>query len=417
MKKILFTFLTPIFLFAQPSSLPPKKKIVFIIVDGISYNQLQLAHTPNLDAIGKQGTFLQAYVGGNEGTYNETPTISAVGYNSLITGTWANKHQVYGNEIKNPNYNYPSIFKIYKDTNPSGTIGVFSSWLDNRTKLVGDNLPQTNSLKVDFSYDGLENDSINFPHDDKSNYMKLIDFSVAMKASETILKDGPDVSWVYLEFSDDMGHAYGNSEYFNAAIKFEDYLVGKIYDAVIQRSASENEDWLFVVTTDHGRKKVDGKDHGGHTDSERSTWIVSNLKFHNSYKDTQIASIVDLLPTMVDFLEVTVPLTIQREWDGQSLFNSPDVTDFRAIIKDQKLYLHWKSQNETDQIVNLYASETNHFFEGDLDNYSLIGKALLNKGVFEIPISKLKIDKVEKGFYKLLLETENTRLNYWIINK
>ena len=32
----------------------------------------------------------------------------------MITGTWANKHNVWGNGIENPNYNYWTIFRFLK---------------------------------------------------------------------------------------------------------------------------------------------------------------------------------------------------------------------------------------------------------------------------------------------------------------
>jgi len=63
-----------------------EKKLVFIIVDGIAADMIPKTSTPNLDAISLKGDFSEAYVGGRKGTYSETPTISAVGYNSLLTG-------------------------------------------------------------------------------------------------------------------------------------------------------------------------------------------------------------------------------------------------------------------------------------------------------------------------------------------
>ena len=40
---------------------------------------------------------------------------------------------------------------------------------------------------------------------------------------------------------------------------FEDRLIGQIYDSVKEREAKYGEDWLFVVTTDHGRTANNGK--------------------------------------------------------------------------------------------------------------------------------------------------------------
>lgn len=89
------------------------KKAIFVIVDGISSDVIEKINTPHLDAIAKVGGYTKAHVGGEKGGYSETPTISAVGYNSLLTGTWVNKHNVWDNDIAAPNYNYQTIFRFF----------------------------------------------------------------------------------------------------------------------------------------------------------------------------------------------------------------------------------------------------------------------------------------------------------------
>ncbi|MFM2250343.1 MAG: hypothetical protein RLZZ358_1270, partial [Bacteroidota bacterium] len=76
--------------------LAQQKKVVFIILDGIPAQDLERVATPNLDQIASQGGYARAYSGGEAGGFSESPTISAVGYNTLLTGTWAHKHQVWG---------------------------------------------------------------------------------------------------------------------------------------------------------------------------------------------------------------------------------------------------------------------------------------------------------------------------------
>src|SRR6476620_12609117 len=119
-----------------------KKKAVFVIVDGIPSDLIEKLPTPALDSIAGRKGYKRAFVGGERGGYTQTPTISAVGYNTVLTGTWVNKHNVWGNygkDIEKPNYNYKSIFRLLKDNDSTKKEAIFSSWLDNRTRLVGEN--------------------------------------------------------------------------------------------------------------------------------------------------------------------------------------------------------------------------------------------------------------------------------------
>ncbi|MGZ5221174.1 MAG: alkaline phosphatase family protein, partial [Chitinophagaceae bacterium] len=147
-------------LFAQKT-----RKAIFIIVDGIPADVIERVNTPAIDAISKTGGYARAYVGGEKGGYTQTPTISAVGYNSLLTGTWVNKHNVWDNDIAAPNYSYRNIFRLFESQYPQKKTAVFSTWLDNRTKLVGSEAKEAGNIQPDFYFDRLELDTITYPHD------------------------------------------------------------------------------------------------------------------------------------------------------------------------------------------------------------------------------------------------------------
>ena len=73
------------------AGLAKDKKAVVIIVDGIPKDVIERLHVPVIYDIAKDGAFGASFVGGEVGMYNQTPTISAVGYNTMLTGVWVNK--------------------------------------------------------------------------------------------------------------------------------------------------------------------------------------------------------------------------------------------------------------------------------------------------------------------------------------
>jgi hypothetical protein len=295
----------------------PRPKAAFIIVDGIPADVIERTATPNLDAIISEGGYTRSYVGGAAGGATESPTVSAVGFMSLITGTWANKHNVRDNEVAAPDYRYWNIFRIAKEHDPVLTTAVFSTWLDNRTRLIGDGLPAAGGVTIDIHADGYELDTERFPPDDKGDYIREIDAVVGAEAARRIMETGPDLSWVYLQHTDDVGHFYGDSPEFTAAVELMDERVGTIWTAIRNRRASHDEDWLLVVTTDHGRDSATGKEHGEHSARERTTWIVTNSgRLNEHFYETP--AVVDILPSLATHLDLGVPEPVRRELDGRS---------------------------------------------------------------------------------------------------
>jgi predicted AlkP superfamily pyrophosphatase or phosphodiesterase len=398
---LLFLCLLPAFGFSQ------KKKVVFIILDGIPASELERVDTPNLDEIAQIGGYARAFTGGKKDGYSQTPTISAVGYNSLLTGTWANKHNVWGNGIEAPNYNYWTIFRFFKETRPDAKTAIFSTWQDNRTKLLGENLPETNYLKLDRFYDGLELDTLTYPHDGAHNYIRDIDEKVAEEAANYLRVEGPDLTWVYLQFTDDMGHKFGKSPELDEAISLADAQVGKIWQTVQYRQREFGEDWLIWITTDHGRKEPDGKDHGGQSDAEREIWMVSNAQNLNDRFHSGQAAMVDILPSLLRFYNLVVTEERENELDGVSLIGPFSISDVELVKKGKMRILTWNSVDRSDK-VKISWSPTDNFSKGGNDVYMLLEEVASASGRYEIPrwISK-------KKFFKILIEGEKNALNVW----
>ena len=389
----------------------PTRKVVFIIVDGIPADVLEKAPTPNIRQLIAAGTYLRAYVGGEQGTYTETPTISAPGYNDLLTGTWAYKHNVWNNAIKAPNYQYKTIFRLLRDQQPNKKIAIFSTWTDNRTKLVGEGMPTTGNLHVDYKFDGYELDTMAYPHDKQSLYTHAIDERVVREAATCLRANGPDLSWIYLEHTDDVGHRFGDSPQQLQAVAYVDEQVGKIREALAYRTKYYQEDWLLVLTTDHGRDAQTGKSHGGQSERERTTWLVLSTPAANAYARRLQPGIVDVLPTVARFMRLALPVAASQELDGVPLLGPVSLAAPRVQLAGDSLRIRWTAIGAAKpEKVKVWLTTTNHFRDGGTDAYTLLKTVPLAQQGLEVSLAK-----VPSTFYKIVLEGEHNTVNRWVV--
>lgn len=293
---------------------PPRKAVV-ILLDGIPADVIERVDTPALDAIAAEGGYARAHVGGEIGGRTETPTVSAPGYMSFLTGTWADKHRVRGNSNLTPNYDHWNLFRIVETADSTRRTAVFSTWLDNRTVLIGEGRPGAGAFRIDHAVDGLELDTVAYPHDPASRHILAIDERVTDAAARHIAEQGPTLSWVYLQHTDDAGHAHGDREPFHEAVRRADAMVGRIWRAVRQREAL-GERWMVVVTTDHGRDAATGRGHGGQSARERTTWIVTNQRPLTPRFMAGESAIVDIAPSVLRHLRMAAPPAVAAGMEG-----------------------------------------------------------------------------------------------------
>jgi hypothetical protein len=91
-----------------------KTKSNFQIADGIPADVIERIDPPSLKADQQTRWLARAYVGGEKDVIHKRQLFQPVGYNSLLTGTWVNKHNVWDNDIAAPNYNYWNIYRFLK---------------------------------------------------------------------------------------------------------------------------------------------------------------------------------------------------------------------------------------------------------------------------------------------------------------
>lgn len=403
-------FMSLLVLLSGCTEQPQTTRALFIIVDGIPADVIERIDPPALKEIASTGGYARAHVGGDRGRYNETPTISAPGYTCLLTGTWANKHNVWDNDIADPNYHYWSIFRTITTANPALTTAVFSTWTDNRTKLVGEGLDATGRIKLSHSFDGLELDTVPYPREEKAGHIRKIDDAVATEAARVVLEQGPDLSWVYLEYTDDIGHQFGDSDEQTQAVLAADEQIGGIWKSIKQREQQYREDWLIVITTDHGRDSVNGRNHGGQSDRERNTWIVTNGKQLNAHFSRN-PGVVDIFPAICRHLGVGIPDKVAQELDGVSFLGEVQVDGFTGERMDDEVVITWSyigdNKEETGEV---FVSTTNNFKNGGTDAYTSVGRVALDAGSFRFPLP-------DSSFAKVIMKTKDQWVNTWIVAK
>ena len=383
------------------------RKAVFIIVDGVPADMIERLHTPAIDEIAARGAYARAYTGGEVGGYSQTPTISAIGYTNLLTATWMNKHNVDGNSDLKPNYNYWTIFRIAKEQPKEFRTALYSSWTDNRTVLLGEGKPETGHLKIDFVCDGYELDTVRFPKREKDLQIFDIDEHVAREAARGIANDAPDLSWVYLWYTDDAGHFEGNGAFFDEYVVKADRQIGQIWEAVRYREEHFDEEWMVVVTTDHGRTE-DGHGHGGQSARERTTWVATNRPVNSHFHSPGLA-ITDIAPSICRFMGFDVPRDVLWEQDGMPFIGQVDIACMGTMPYDDDIVLTWECLNPGAE-VTVWGAADNLFRTGGKDRWIELGRVPASDESFRVEGARMP----DTGFFKFVLSTPSNHLNRWV---
>ena len=100
---------------------------------------------------------------------------------------------------------------------------------------------------------------------------------------------------------------------------------------------------------------------------------------------------------------------IKRELDGVSLLKPVAAVNLIAKIEKETLSVTWKALENQQEKVKIYISTTNLAATKGTDSYTYLGEVELAKESY-----KTTIKGIESNFYKVVLETKTTTLNYWI---
>lgn len=268
------------------SAAEKSKHVLLLGIDGCRFDAMTKANTPNLDKLRDAGIYSPtALILGDR--YKKNDTVSGPGWGSINTGVWADKHNVHDNGFKEPKFDkYPHFFHYVKQGMPTAKTVSIINWTPIAQYIVS---------SADVSIDTKKGTS----------YAEADDDAAVAAIAELAKEDGPTAMMLYLGEVDEAGHAHGfhpTVPQYIAAIEHVDTLVGSVLEAIEKRTG---EQWLIVVTSDHGGA---GKGHGGghnNPDILNSFLIVSGEGAEKGKFEQQVY-IVDAVPTLLTYLDIEI---------------------------------------------------------------------------------------------------------------
>ncbi|MBX7207614.1 MAG: alkaline phosphatase family protein [Verrucomicrobiaceae bacterium] len=256
------------------------RRVLFIGIDGCRADAVQAAmergFAPQMKALGEAGVFTRTcYAGGEKNTPTHQPTVSGPGWSSLLTGVWADRHHVKDNRFLGARFQtYPHFMRRIKETKPAAFCASMADWPPINDFIAdGSRVEQHEFLDVKFT--ATPDSSRHFIDNPEK------DIEVRDVALKTLRAQNPDAMFVYFGSVDEFGHGAVDSRasfspdsslYLNA-ISHVDSHIGELLRAMRARPKFAEEDWLILITTDHGGR---GNSHGGDSDDERNIWLIAH---------------------------------------------------------------------------------------------------------------------------------------------
>ena len=203
--------------------------------------------------------------GVNYPAVNTQDTSTAPGWCSLLTGEWADKTGITGNGITK-SMEYKTIMTTLTEEEIIDSAMFVTSWdghfeTDDATYNLEKAYCEENGLDVSFEYCGGDTASANTVIDNLEQ------------------DDCSDFIFAIYEGTDHAGHTFGfstNNPIYEAGFRLNDVLAYRTLNAIESRDTYETEDWLIIITSDHGGY---GTSHGHESAQERMVFIITNKEF------------------------------------------------------------------------------------------------------------------------------------------
>lgn len=263
-----------------------EKKVLVIGIDGVRPDVLAEVSTPAIDALAAEGAFSGRVI-------TEAQTISGPGWSSMLTGVWPEKHRVTSNDFTGNNYAmYPDFLTRLELIDGDFSTFAVVDWAPLGSEVSGGPL-LSDTIDVKLDFDG---DQIGYQEGDIRSVAAAVRF---------LENQNPDAAFVYIGYPDVAAHdSGGRSQEYYLSIENADVHVGRLVTALRNRPTYEREDWLILVSTDHGHRDAGG--HGGDSPEERTVFYLASGPSVTKGALPRDVNIVDVAVTALTHLGIAI---------------------------------------------------------------------------------------------------------------
>ena len=270
-------------------------KVLLIGIDGVRPDVLAEVATPNIDALAAAGWY-------TDQARTTDPSVSGPSWSSMLTGVWPEKHGVTNNNFTGRNYaTYPSFLTRAEAAHPELATFAALDWVPLAE------LDRVSFAEMEDDPGPVLPDAIDVREvvDGYDLGWAEADGEIAARAARHLSEADPDAMFVYFGNPDETSHRHASigTEY-RDAIALSDTHVGMVVDAMRARPTFADEDWLVLMSTDHGRRPDGG--HGGDSPEEMIIFILASGPATAGWPSPGPAFIVDVAATALAHLGIGI---------------------------------------------------------------------------------------------------------------
>ena len=247
-----------------------EKKAIIIGYDGCRADVLTEVQNKNsaINHLLNAGASINlTYCGGvNYPQKNTQATSTAPGWCSILTGQWADVHGVTANDIPK-SMSAKTLMTTLTEDGIIGSASFITKWAGHFSRKNATYLPE-----VQYCQDHALPVTFNKCKDNEASHEAVM--------AEIDDEACADFLFVIYEHTDSMGHNYGftiNNPGYKEAFVESDVCGYEVIKAIESRETYENEDWLIIITSDHGGIDTG---HGEASIQERMTFVVMNKEWN-----------------------------------------------------------------------------------------------------------------------------------------